>query len=33
MDKIEYIYFHRGRALIEIGITINIGSETVKVLP
>jgi ribonuclease HI len=33
MDKTEYIHFHRGRAPIEIGITINTGSETVEVLP
>jgi hypothetical protein len=33
MDKTEYIHFHRGRAPIEIGITINTDSETVKVLP
>jgi hypothetical protein len=32
MDKTEYIHFHRGRVLIEIGITINTGSETVEVL-
>jgi hypothetical protein len=32
MDKTEYIYFYRGRAPIEIGITINTGSETVEVL-
>ena len=33
MDKTEYIHFHRGRAPIEIGITINTGSEIVEVLP
>jgi hypothetical protein len=32
MDKIEYIHFHKGRAPIEIGITINTSSETVEVL-
>jgi hypothetical protein len=32
MDKIEYIYFYKGRAPIEIGIIINTGFETVKVL-
>jgi hypothetical protein len=33
MNKIEYIYFHKGRALIKIGIIINTGFETVKMLP
>jgi hypothetical protein len=33
MDKTEYIHFYKGRAPIKISITINIGSETVKVLP
>jgi hypothetical protein len=33
MDKIEYIYFYRGQAPIEIGITINTGFETFEVLP
>jgi hypothetical protein len=33
IDKTEYIYFHKERAPIKIGITINTGFKTIEMLP